>query len=128
MVPVVFLWIYFDTVSNAVLSSELYSRPASHAHEAVGEYHSHQFTAVCDAVDCSLSTRPRGTPRIKYTFFQSVTVSKALDTFSAVRLGSGAEQRGKKESGEQNNSRFQTRISNVTVGQLNILNMPWGTC
>ena len=91
---------YCDTASSAVLSSQRYSRPASQVQEAAGEYRSHQSTAACllsDSVRHSLLMIPRledGTPRT-IILSQSLRVSKTLETFSAVRLGSGENREGR---------------------------------
>ena len=92
---------YCDIASSAVLSSNQYSGPASQVQEAVGEYRSHQSTVAClftDSVRHSLLIIPRledGTRRTALTLCHSLRVSKTLETFSAVRLGSGENREGR---------------------------------
>ena len=92
---------YCDTASSAVLSSARYSRPASQVQEEKGKYRSHQSTAAClravsvEKVVSMICRLESGTPRAALTLSQSLRVSKTLETFSAVRLGSGENREGR---------------------------------
>ena len=98
MVPAVSFAMYCITAFSAVLSSHGYSRPASQVQEAEGEF-SHQSTTACLRCGpvCFPLMRPcleYGTPRTAHTVPQS-TVCSTLETFSAVRLGSGENRGGR---------------------------------
>ena len=101
IVPAVSFWMCGNTAFSTVLSSQRYSCPASQVQEAEWELCSHQFTSAClrcGSVECSLSMRPRldsGPLRTPHTVSQSLRVSNTLETFSAVRLGSGENRGGR---------------------------------
>ena len=102
MVPALSFWMYSSlSASSAVLSSQRYSCPASQVQEAVGEYRSHQSTAAClrcGSVECFFPMRfllEYGISRTIHTLVQSPRVSNTLETFSAVRLGSGENRGGR---------------------------------
>ena len=101
MVPAVSFAMYCITAFSAVLSSHRYSCPASQVQTAEGWYRSHQFTAAClrcGSVECSPTMRAHlenGTPRTAHTVSQSLRVCSTLETFSAVRLGSGENRGGR---------------------------------
>ena len=101
MVPAVSFIMYCIAAFSAVFSSQRYSRPASQVQEAEGWYRSHQSAAAClhcGLVECSPPMRScleSGTPRTSCPVLQSLTVCSTLETFSAVRLGSGENRGGR---------------------------------